>query len=69
MFQIVGLPNDQIRLLLSITLFQVLDALIIKANSAEVANPRFASRMWLFAWFHATLFHMLCFFYQQPGSR
>ena len=34
LFQIVGLPNNQIRLLLSIRPFQVLDVLLIKANGA-----------------------------------
>ena len=35
---------------------------------SEVANPRIASRRQLFAQFHAALFHMLCFFYQDPRS-
>ena len=35
---------------------------------AGVANPRLASRMRLFAWFHAALFYMPCFFYQPPSS-
>ena len=35
---------------------------------AGVANPRLASRMRLFAQFPAALFHILCFFYQQPSS-
>ena len=33
-----------------------------------VANPRLASRMRLFAQFHAALFHVLCFFYKEPRS-
>ena len=35
---------------------------------SKVANPRIASRMRLFAQFHAALFHMLRFFYQDPRS-
>ena len=33
-----------------------------------VANPRIVSRMRLCAQLHAALFHMLCFFYQDPRS-
>ena len=33
-----------------------------------MANPRLVSCMWLFPQFHASLLHMICFFYQQPSS-
>ena len=42
--------------------------MIHRTYSSGVANPRLASRMRLFARFHAAFFPLRFFFYQQPGS-